>query len=180
MWAFGNHLQVANAKHHLFIANSRVIATFEQECYFHSNDRNLVLASLEYVRRIEEILELDYGRFQTIVLLYNWVVANYSRYVIIVKRDEYGFTLMSIERLIPLSIELYQVFFAEDIRSIGSWKVIICQELKGQRPKYTRETNPKISMFDLGSNVDHAGLKVTIPPKQIVTPLKMQMKWMEN
>jgi hypothetical protein len=35
-------------------------------------------------------------------------------------------------------------------------------------------------MFDLGNNVNHARLKVIIPPQQIAAPFKMQMKWMEN
>lgn len=49
MWAFGNHLQVANAKHILSTIDSRVVATFEQECHSHSNDQNPMLASLEYI-----------------------------------------------------------------------------------------------------------------------------------
>jgi len=38
MYAFGNHLKVASAKHHLATSDSRVVATFEQECVSHSND----------------------------------------------------------------------------------------------------------------------------------------------
>jgi hypothetical protein len=49
MWAFGNHLRVANTKHHLSAINSRVVTTFEQECHSHSNDQNPMLASLEYI-----------------------------------------------------------------------------------------------------------------------------------
>ncbi len=187
MWAFGNHLRFANAKHHLLTTNFGVAITFEQECCSCSNDRDPVLASLEYVGWIEEILELDYGRFQTIVLLCNRVVANYFGFVAIVKQNEYGFTLVNIEWLIPFFVELFafpmhvsQVFLAEDARSTRSWKVILGQKLRGQRSKYTRETNPKISMFDLGSNVDHARLRVTISLEQVAAPLKMWMKWMEN
>jgi hypothetical protein len=45
--------------------------TFKQECCFHSNDPNPIMASIEYVGRIEKIFELDYRRFQTIILLFN-------------------------------------------------------------------------------------------------------------
>jgi hypothetical protein len=69
MYAFGNHLLVESAEHHLAIANLGVIATFEQECCSHSNDRNPVVVLIEYVGWIEEILELDYWRFQIVVLL---------------------------------------------------------------------------------------------------------------
>jgi hypothetical protein len=37
MYAFGNHLSVANVKHHLATSNSRVATTFEQKCVYHSN-----------------------------------------------------------------------------------------------------------------------------------------------
>jgi hypothetical protein len=61
MYAFGNHLRVTSVKAHLTISNYRVATTFEQECQSHSNDRNPIMASFEYVGWIEEILELDYG-----------------------------------------------------------------------------------------------------------------------
>ncbi len=35
------------------------------------------------------------------------MVANYSKFVAMVKRDEYGFTLVNFERLLPLSTELF-------------------------------------------------------------------------
>jgi hypothetical protein len=90
------------------------------------------MASFEYVGWIEEILKLDYGRFQTITLLCNWVVANYEGSYATVRRDEYGFTLVNFERLIPLSAQLFafpmhveQVFFAKYVRSGKNWKVVL-------------------------------------------------------
>jgi hypothetical protein len=53
MYAFGNHLQVASAESHLLTFDSRVAATFEQQCHSHSNDHNPFMASLEYVGWIE-------------------------------------------------------------------------------------------------------------------------------
>jgi hypothetical protein len=40
---------------------------------------------------------------------------------------------------------------------------------KKKRSKFTRKTNPKISMFDL---CNHVGLRMTIPLEQIVAPLQ--------
>jgi len=104
-----------------------VAITFEQECCSHFNDPKLIMASLEYVGQIEEKLELNYGRFQTVVFLCNWVVANYE-----VRCDEYGFTLVNLERLISLSIQSFafpmyvkQMFFAEDVRSPRNWKAYV-------------------------------------------------------
>jgi hypothetical protein len=71
MYAFGNHLRMASVEHHLSSLDLKVATMFEQERCSHSNNRNPVVASLKYVERIEEILELDYVRFQTIVLFCN-------------------------------------------------------------------------------------------------------------
>ncbi len=117
MYAFGNHLRVANTNH-LATSHLRVVATFEQECVSHSNDQNPMVASIKYVGWTKEILELDYGRFHIVVLLCNWVVVNYEGTITTMKRDKYGFTLVNFDRLFPLSIKSFafpmhiqQVFF---------------------------------------------------------------------
>jgi hypothetical protein len=55
------------------------VATFEQECVLGSNDQRPILAKLEYVGWVEEILELNYGVFNIVVLLCNRVKTNYTR-----------------------------------------------------------------------------------------------------
>jgi hypothetical protein len=65
------------------------------------------MASLEYVGWIEEILEVNFGRFQTVLLLCNWVVANYGGSNATMKQDQYGFTSMNFECLIPLSAQSF-------------------------------------------------------------------------
>lgn len=54
---------------------------------------------------MEEILELNYEVLKTIVLSCNWVKANYNGNNAKVKRDEYGFTLVSFTPLISISAE---------------------------------------------------------------------------
>ncbi len=80
-----------------------MVATFQQEYLFHLNDQNLTMTSFKYIGWIKEILELDYGQFQTIMLLCNWVVANYEGPNATIKRDGYGFTLANFKWLIPMS-----------------------------------------------------------------------------
>jgi len=63
MYAYGNHIHVANAKEHLTINDCGLVAIFEQKCISSPNDQRLVLAKLEYVGQVEEILELNYGVF---------------------------------------------------------------------------------------------------------------------
>jgi hypothetical protein len=78
-----------------------------------------MVASIEYVGWIEEILELDYGRFRIVILFWNWVIANYGGTTAIMKRDEYGFTSMNFDRLIPLSVKSFA--FPMHIRQVFFW-----------------------------------------------------------
>ncbi len=61
IYAYGNLICVANGKEHITINDYGVVATFEQECVLGSNDQRPILAELEYVGWVEEILELNYG-----------------------------------------------------------------------------------------------------------------------
>jgi hypothetical protein len=49
MYEFGNHLQMASVERHLSCLNLGVATMFEQKCRSHLNDKNPVVASLEYV-----------------------------------------------------------------------------------------------------------------------------------
>ncbi len=98
---------MASAKLHLSTSDLGVITTFEQECRSHYSDQNPIMASLEYVGWIKEILELDYGKFQIVLLLCNWVVLNYEGTNATMKHDDYGFTLVSFEHLIPFSTQFF-------------------------------------------------------------------------
>ena len=103
------------------------------------NDNNPVFAPVEYVGKVEEILDLDYGRFRTSVMLCNWVQATCNT----MKRDEYGSTLVNFNRHIPISTEFIcfpmhveQVFFSESPVERG-WHVIIQKEPRGRRGEAT-------------------------------------------
>jgi hypothetical protein len=50
MYAFGNHLRMASVERHLSCLNLGVATIFEQKCCSHSNDKKMVVASLEYAR----------------------------------------------------------------------------------------------------------------------------------
>ncbi len=53
------------------------------------NDHNLVIVFIKYVGWIEKIIELDDGKFQMVVVVYNWVVANYEMFMTITRHDEF-------------------------------------------------------------------------------------------
>lgn len=68
MWAFGNHLRVRSAETELRTCDSGVAATFLRPCRSGVRDRNPVLARIEYVGNVEEILEVNYGGLFVTVL----------------------------------------------------------------------------------------------------------------
>jgi hypothetical protein len=63
------------------------------------------------------------------------------------------------------------VFFVDDTSGLRGQKVILHKELKGQRIQFTRKGNPKLTLFDLGNNFDHAGLKVIDHSQANDTPI---------
>jgi hypothetical protein len=69
MYAFGNHIHVASVEKHLTTRDNGVVATFEQANVLGPNDQRLVIA--RYVGWVEEILELNYGVLNIVVLLCN-------------------------------------------------------------------------------------------------------------
>jgi hypothetical protein len=138
MFVFGNHICVSNVEKHLTTFDSGVATTFEWECRLGPNDWRLILAKLEYVGWVEEILELNYGVLKTMVLLCNWVKTNYNGNRTTIKKDEYGFTFVDFTSLIPISnqffafvIHVKQVFFSKDPKE-RSWKVILQKDLRGR------------------------------------------------
>ena len=60
MWAFGNHYHVASAEAHIKMCNSGIAATFSCPYRAGLRDQNLVVAEVEYVGNLEEIIELNY------------------------------------------------------------------------------------------------------------------------
>jgi hypothetical protein len=50
--------------------------------------------------------------------------------------------------------------FANDTRGPKGWKVVLHKKPIGQRSQYTQEGNLKLTLFKLGNNFDHLGLKI--------------------
>jgi hypothetical protein len=77
MYAYGNHLRVASAESHLQTCDLGIAATFRRPCRLGLRDHNHVVADIEYIGTLEEILELNYGGLSVIVLVCNWVKVNF-------------------------------------------------------------------------------------------------------
>ena len=98
------------------MVDSGVATTFSQHCRSSVHARNLKVANLA----------VDYGRYELVVLYCNWVMANMIRHIATMKRDDYGFSLVHFNRLVPLSTESFafpfhveQDFFADDLNNHG-------------------------------------------------------------
>jgi len=93
MYAYGNHYRVLSSERSMKTCDSGVAATFRQVCRNGTRDVNQVDADVEYVGHIEEILELNYRRHCLVVLVCNFVKANYVGENATIKKDKWGFTL---------------------------------------------------------------------------------------
>jgi len=69
------------------------MATFKQVCKNGIRDANQVNADVEYVDHIEEILELNYKCHCLVVLVCDFVKANYIGENATIKKGKWGFTL---------------------------------------------------------------------------------------
>jgi hypothetical protein len=67
------------------------------------NDQRPIVAKWEYVGWIEEIFEFNYMIINNVVFFSNWVKVNYIGNNAMVKRYEYGFTLMNFNSFIAIS-----------------------------------------------------------------------------
>jgi hypothetical protein len=68
MYAYGNHICVRRAEVDLTTCDSGVAATFSQSCRASRKDQNHRLANVEYVGWVEEIIGVDYGKFELLLL----------------------------------------------------------------------------------------------------------------
>ena len=130
-------------------------------------DQNPVNATVEYIGRILEIVELDYGRHRPVLLVCEWVKANYRGTNATVKKDEWGFTMANFNSLITFSYESLafpkncdQVFFSDDEDECG-WKVVLQTEVRGRRIDNDMEEAKEAEIFRMGANNDFGGLSAT-------------------
>ena len=117
-YAYGSHIRVKSVKTNLVTMDSGFAAVFGTTCRSNVNDRNPIEVEVEYIGYVEEILELNYGTTCVIVLLCNWVRGNHRGAGATMKHDDYGFTLVNFNHMLPISedffafpIHIEQVFF---------------------------------------------------------------------
>ena len=165
MWAFGNHLHVLGVEQHLKTSDSGVAATFRRPWRSRVGDPNPVVADVEYVGHLEEIVELNYRGLCVIVLFCSWVKANYEGNSRTVKKDIWGFTLANFSQMIPFGPESFafpmhvdQVYFV-DAREDPGWKIVLRKEIRGQRVYGSMASAEQEGMLAMGEDSNHEGLR---------------------
>jgi hypothetical protein len=168
MYAYGNHIRVRSVESNMNTCDSGVAATFMQACHASNNSRNIWTKNLEYIGWVEEIIGIDYGEFELIVLYCTWVRANIQGVGATMKRDDYGFTLIKFDRIIPYSADSFafplyvqQVFFVDDVEN-PEWKVVLRKETRGARVASTSERRPEPLSLILDRDEDYRGLRSNI------------------
>ena len=166
MYAFGNHYRVLSSELPLKTCDNGVAATFKQVCRNGRRDSNQVTADVEYVGHIEEILELNYRRHCLVVLVCDFVKANYIGENATIKRDKWGFTLANYDRRygtvcrdsFAFPIHCEQVFFSR-AREAPGWKVVLRKEVRGRRVLPNNEDDEEAELFKMGEDEDFEGLR---------------------
>ena len=167
MYAYGYHFRVKGAEQNSrSTCDSGVAAVFRQTCRSGRQDQNLIAADLEYVGQILEIVELNYRRHSVVLLVCDWVKANYRGRNATVKKDEWGFTMANFGCLVPFGYESFafpihchQVFFSDD-KEDPTWKVVLRTEVRGRRHNADGHEDEEPEMFSVVRDADLEGLHV--------------------
>ena len=100
-----------------------------------------------------------------IVLLCNWVRANYSGAGATMKCDAYGFTLVNFNHMLPIyedsfafPIHIEQVFFSNDPDSDDGWKVVLENEPRSRRVECAKDKMAEVPCLTLGNDQNYSGL----------------------
>lgn len=115
MWAYGHHYRVerVDAKRRSF--DCGVMVDFKQSSRASSKDKNVIEGNLQYVGKIQEIIELDYRSFKCSIFKCKW----YEAFNMTQRHDIHsGLFSIDSSKYLPLDKEPYvlpihceQVFF---------------------------------------------------------------------
>ena len=175
MYSYGYHFRVKSGEtSSTSTCDLGVAAVFRQPCRSGRRDQHVVNADLEYIGQIVEILELNYGRYYIVILVCDWVKANYRGRNATIKKDEWRFTLANFRLVVPFGYEslafpihCQQVFFSDDEDECG-WIVVLRTEVRGRRIHSAAEEEEDSEMFAMGRDVDFHGLQV---PNEMPEPI---------
>ena len=75
MWAYGRHYNVERIDLKICSFDCGVMVDFKQSSRASSKDKNIIEGNLQYVGKIQEIIELDYRSFKCCIFKCRWYEA---------------------------------------------------------------------------------------------------------
>ncbi len=108
MWAYGNHYWVDEHEGRMVHAtyDSGVACIFKQGSQCSSQNMNIVVANLHYIKVLKEIIAVSYGRLQLVLMKSLWILVHTCGNAT-VKQDEYGFWVVNHHKKISTHVEPY-------------------------------------------------------------------------
>ena len=70
MWAYGQHFRIEKKDNNIKTFDYGVMVDFDQESHASTKDTNLIEGKIEYVGKIQEILQLNFRSFKCVVFKY--------------------------------------------------------------------------------------------------------------
>ena len=75
MWAYGWHYHVESVHVKIWSFDCRIMVDFKQSSQSSSNDKNIIEGNLQYVGKIQQIIEFDYHSFKCFIFKCRWYEA---------------------------------------------------------------------------------------------------------
>jgi hypothetical protein len=149
-------------------SDSGVATSFERFQRLSIDDPNPEVRREEYLRWIEEILELNYKEHCVVVLACNWVKARYMGPNPTFVRDKYGFIPVNISETtvqglgpdcFAFPIHVQQVFYSKDSRG-PDWRTATKVEVRGRRGDREYALEEEGGLFAVGHDSHFEGLSL--------------------
>ena len=72
MWAYVQHFRIEKIDHNRMIFDCGVMVDFDQRSHASTKDKNFIEGTLQYIKKIQQIIQLNYRPFQCVVFICKW------------------------------------------------------------------------------------------------------------
>ena len=139
MWAYGQHFRVEHVDKHRATLDCGIMASFNQQSHASARDLNLLDGELDYVGKIQDILEVNLRSFRIIVFHVQWFQVIQRGANRTVRKDPNGFYAIDSSKLLRKNEEPFalpqhceQIFFHPDILD-DKWLYVVHVTPRGRR-----------------------------------------------
>ena len=151
MWIDGSHFRIEKIDRTRMTQDCGIVASFKQQSRATVTDRNVIGDELMYVGKLQEIIEVDYRCFSTVLFRVAWFKSIYRGPNATIRLERSGFYAVDSSRLVSSTEEPYifprhceQCFFYTD-GSEPTWLHVVHAK---PRSKRIFQANSVLSMED--------------------------------